>query len=107
MKGAIDFHLEGMRTEGEAVPEPSACSTYVEVLGLDAAPKLVFEEGLDQERQEVETEEGLDAGFVLEEHGREFEAGLGLLEALPDRRLAPVGAGGRRRRPGSRACGRW
>ena len=31
MKEAIDFHIEGMRAEGEAVPEPSSCSTYVEV----------------------------------------------------------------------------
>ena len=31
MKEAIDFHLDGMRTEGEAVPEPSSYSTYVEV----------------------------------------------------------------------------
>jgi predicted RNase H-like HicB family nuclease len=31
MKEAIDFHLEGMRAEGEAVPEPSSYSTYVEV----------------------------------------------------------------------------
>jgi predicted RNase H-like HicB family nuclease len=31
MKEAIDFHLEGMRAEGEPVPQPSAYSTYVEV----------------------------------------------------------------------------
>lgn len=31
MRDAIDFHLEGMRAEGEAVPEPSAYSTYIEV----------------------------------------------------------------------------
>ena len=31
MKEAIAFHLDGMRTEGEAVPEPGSYSTYVEV----------------------------------------------------------------------------
>ena len=31
MKDAIDFHLEGLRAEGELVPEPSSYSTYVEV----------------------------------------------------------------------------
>ncbi len=31
MKEAIDFHIEGMRADGEAVPEPSSYSTCVEV----------------------------------------------------------------------------
>ena len=31
MREAIDFRLEGMRAGGEAVPEPSSYSTYVEV----------------------------------------------------------------------------
>lgn len=31
MKEAIAFHLEGLRVEGEPVPEPQAYSTYVEV----------------------------------------------------------------------------
>lgn len=31
MKEAIDFHLEGLKADGEAVPEPSSYSTYVEV----------------------------------------------------------------------------
>ena len=28
---AIEFHLDGMREEGEPIPEPSATSEYVEV----------------------------------------------------------------------------
>ena len=28
---AIEFHLEGLRTEGYDIPEPSSYSTYVEV----------------------------------------------------------------------------
>lgn len=31
MKEAIDFHLDGLRAEGEAVPKPSTYSTYIEV----------------------------------------------------------------------------
>jgi predicted RNase H-like HicB family nuclease len=31
MRGAISFHLEGLRAEGYAVPEPSSYATYVEV----------------------------------------------------------------------------
>ena len=31
MRQAIDFHIEGMRAEGEAVPEPSTYSTCLEV----------------------------------------------------------------------------
>jgi predicted RNase H-like HicB family nuclease len=28
---AIEFHLEGMKEEGEAIPEPSSTMVYVEV----------------------------------------------------------------------------
>ena len=31
MQEAIEFHLEGLRKEGFAVPEPSTSSAYVEV----------------------------------------------------------------------------
>ncbi|PYU87620.1 MAG: hypothetical protein DMG08_27635 [Acidobacteria bacterium] len=31
MREAIEFHLEGLRQEGYAVPEPHTYSTYVEV----------------------------------------------------------------------------
>jgi predicted RNase H-like HicB family nuclease len=31
MREAISFHLEGLRAEGEPVPEPQAYSTYVEI----------------------------------------------------------------------------
>ena len=31
MREAISFHLEGLRTEGYEVPEPSSYATYVEV----------------------------------------------------------------------------
>lgn len=31
MRDAISFHLEGLKAEGEPVPEPHASSTYVEV----------------------------------------------------------------------------
>lgn len=33
IREAIAFHLEGMREDGEAVPEPSAHVEYVEVVG--------------------------------------------------------------------------
>ena len=31
IREAIDFHLEGMREAGEAIPEPSVIAEYVEV----------------------------------------------------------------------------
>jgi predicted RNase H-like HicB family nuclease len=31
MRGAIDFHLEGMRLEGMRVPDPHTYSAYIEV----------------------------------------------------------------------------
>ncbi|HLG16849.1 MAG TPA: type II toxin-antitoxin system HicB family antitoxin [Blastocatellia bacterium] len=31
MREAIEFHLEGMRLEGEIVPEPHTYSAYVEI----------------------------------------------------------------------------
>ena len=31
IREAIEFHLEGMRLEGMAVPDPHAYSTYIEV----------------------------------------------------------------------------
>jgi predicted RNase H-like HicB family nuclease len=33
MKGAIAFHLEGLKAEGMAIPRPSSSSSYVEVNG--------------------------------------------------------------------------
>lgn len=29
MRGAVEFHLDGMREDGELVPEPSSYATYV------------------------------------------------------------------------------
>jgi predicted RNase H-like HicB family nuclease len=31
MKGAIGLHLEGLKAEGMAIPQPSSSSSYVEV----------------------------------------------------------------------------
>jgi predicted RNase H-like HicB family nuclease len=31
IREAIDFHVEGMRDAGEAIPEPTAIAEYVEV----------------------------------------------------------------------------
>jgi predicted RNase H-like HicB family nuclease len=31
MRDAISFHLDGLRQEGEKLPEPQASSTYVDV----------------------------------------------------------------------------
>ncbi len=31
MKEAINFHIEGLKKEGQSVPEPSSFSAYVEV----------------------------------------------------------------------------
>ena len=31
MKGAIAFHLDGLREEGLAIPEPLSTSSYVEI----------------------------------------------------------------------------
>ncbi len=31
MREAVDFHLEGMRTEGEVVPAPHSYATVIEV----------------------------------------------------------------------------
>jgi predicted RNase H-like HicB family nuclease len=31
MRDAISFHLDGLRREGEQIPEPQASSTYVDV----------------------------------------------------------------------------
>jgi len=31
MREAISFHLDGLREEGQAVPEPHTYSTYVEL----------------------------------------------------------------------------
>jgi len=32
MREAIEFHLDGLRREGQAAPPPNAYSTYVDVL---------------------------------------------------------------------------
>ena len=31
MRKAVEFHLEGLRAEGQRVPSPKACSAYVEI----------------------------------------------------------------------------
>ena len=31
MHQAIEFHIEGLKTEGQEIPEPSAYSTYLDV----------------------------------------------------------------------------
>jgi predicted RNase H-like HicB family nuclease len=32
MREAIEFHLDGLRDEGEAIPEPSSSAAFVEVV---------------------------------------------------------------------------
>ena len=32
MRDAIQFHIEGLKTEGLAIPEPSSSAQYVEIL---------------------------------------------------------------------------
>ena len=36
IREAIEFHIEGMREDGEAVPEPLASTEIVEVAALEA-----------------------------------------------------------------------
>jgi predicted RNase H-like HicB family nuclease len=31
MKGAVAFHLDGLKAEGMAIPQPSGSSSYVEI----------------------------------------------------------------------------
>ena len=31
MRAAVEFHIEGLREEGEPIPEPSTSASYVEV----------------------------------------------------------------------------
>jgi predicted RNase H-like HicB family nuclease len=31
MKGAVAFHLDGLKAEGMAIPQPSSSSSYVEI----------------------------------------------------------------------------
>src|ERR1019366_4328593 len=49
------------------------------------------DQGLDEQDQEVEVEQGFDSAFVLEEHWGDLEDGLALGEALLDGGLALVG----------------
>ncbi len=58
---------------------------------LHTLSQLALDEGLDEQREEVDEEERLDAGLVLEEDRGEFEDALELLEALLDGRLSAVG----------------
>jgi predicted RNase H-like HicB family nuclease len=39
IREAIDFHLEGMREDGEPIPEPAARVDYVEGARLPDAPR--------------------------------------------------------------------
>ena len=36
MREAIAFHLDGLREDGQALPEPNTYSTYVELPGVDS-----------------------------------------------------------------------
>jgi hypothetical protein len=54
-------------------------------------PEFPFDQGLDQEGQELQEEEGLNAALVLEQDRGDLQDRLGLLEPLLDRGLALVG----------------
>jgi hypothetical protein len=69
-----------LRVQGEVVEAPL----------LHTSPELAFDEGLDEKSEEVDEEERLDPGFVLEEDGGDLEDGLELLESLLDGRLAAM-----------------
>jgi len=62
----------------------------IDTVLLHGGAQLAFDERLDEERQEVDEEEGLDAAGVLEQDRSDLEDGLGLLEAFLDRGLALV-----------------
>ena len=38
IRQAIEFHLEGMREDGEPIPEPKALCEYVDCVGTLATP---------------------------------------------------------------------
>ncbi len=58
---------------------------------LPRRPQLPLDQRLDEQTEEVEGEERLDPALVLEEDRGDLVDGLGLLEALLDRRLALMG----------------
>ena len=60
------------------------------VLG-SASPELSLDERLNEKRQEVDEEEGLDPTRALQVDGHYFKDGLHLLVSLLERRLALVG----------------
>ena len=39
MRDAIEFHLEGLKLEGEPIPQPLATSAYVEVAAQNSAQR--------------------------------------------------------------------
>jgi hypothetical protein len=61
------------------------------LLALHGAAQFALDQGLDEQDQEVEVEQGLDTAFVLEAHRGDLEDGFALGEALLDGGLALVG----------------
>src|SRR5437867_13036721 len=60
-------------------------------ISLHRQAQFALDQGLYQQGEEVESEQGFDAALVLEEHGRDLVYGLDLLEALLDTGLGLVG----------------
>ncbi len=60
-------------------------------ISLHGPPECTFDQGFDQEDQEVEEEEGLDPPLVLQEDRCDLEDALQVLEPFLDLRLSLVG----------------
>ena len=63
----------------------------IEAFAAHGAPQFALDQGLHEQHQEVDGEQGLDARGVLEEHRGDLVDGFDLLEALLEGRLALVG----------------
>ncbi len=68
------------------------------------APEFALDEGLYQQGEEVDEEQGFDAAFVLEQRRRDLEHAFEVPEALLDGGLALVGVEHVGRREGSIVC---
>ncbi len=82
---------DAVRTGGQAVAVLRVQRQRREAARGHGPAHLPFEEGLDQQNDEVEEEEGLDAALVLEEHGGDRVHELELLVALLQPGLVFVG----------------
>ncbi|MSR47462.1 MAG: hypothetical protein EXS13_10450 [Planctomycetes bacterium] len=88
---ALDRGEQAEDLLGGGVPLPSLLRVERQILDpllSHCASHLAFDQRLNQERQEVEVEERFDPPFVLEQHGRDLEDGLELLEPLLEGGLA-------------------